>query len=71
MAYLTLSAEMEMSLIVVGVTHKFSVMWEYGIVDVSNAVYRILPVLSADAEKVAELKVFLSLESLMSNENFV
>jgi len=29
-------------------------------------VYRILPVLSADAEKVAELKVFMSLESLMS-----
>ena len=28
--------------------------------------YRILPVLSADAEKVAELKVFMSLESLMS-----
>jgi len=27
---------------------------------------RILPVMSADSEKVAELKVFLSLESLMS-----
>ena len=34
-----------------------------------DVLYRILPVLSADAEKVAELKVFLSLESLMSNEN--
>jgi len=35
----------------------------------SNVVCRILPVLSADAEKVAELKVSLSLESLMSNKN--
>jgi len=34
-----------------------------------SVLYRILPVLSADAEKVAELKVFLSLEPLMSNEN--
>ena len=35
----------------------------------SNVMCRILPVLSADAEKVAELKVFLSLESLMSKYN--
>jgi len=35
--------------------------------DIATIVCRILPVLSADAEKVAELKVFMSLESLMSN----